>query len=468
MRGVAPSGAAGGARSHSLAVPGALLVARPDTPRHRRRSRRSTAPERTRRAGILRERRPRARSPRVTGGLIEVPSELDGDGSHVTGTRRPRAASPRRTRRCSGGPTPRRSRSSSSSTTTRSPRTTARSTVSRRRARPSPARSSPSASAAEHEYDAVHRVRGGGLRGRARRDRARGDASASRCAPSTAASRRDLPAERDRRPAGDPRRRRRAAGRARPAADRQQRRVHRRHDLYPQLGRHRPRRRGRRSSACSTPASGPSTRRSPTRATSRRAAGASGRPRPCNFGDNPLTPADDLFACNNKLIAGAGVPRHLPVERRPRAGPEPYPTRRVTPTATARTPARRPPATCSRRPPVFGVERGPINGIAPGAWVAVYKVCGIDGLLPAPTPSAAVEQAILDGVDVINFSISGGSNPFTDPVELAFLDAYAAGVFVAASAGNDGPGAVHGRPPRRRGSTTVAASTQDARVPRRR
>ena len=55
--------------------------------------------------------------------------------------------------------------------------------------------------------------------------------------------------------------------------------------------------------------------------------------------------------------------------------------------------------------------------------------------------AAAVEQAILDGVDVINFSICGGTDPFTDPVELAFLDAYAAGVFVAASAGNAGPGA---------------------------
>ena len=49
--------------------------------------------------------------------------------------------------------------------------------------------------------------------------------------------------------------------------------------------------------------------------------------------------------------------------------------------------------------------------------------------------------------------------PVTDPVELAFLDAYAAGVFVAASAGNAGPGAStadHLSP----WVTTVAASTQ--------
>jgi hypothetical protein len=86
------------------------------------------------------------------------------------------------------------------------------------------------------------------------------------------------------------------------------------------------------------------------------------------------------------------------------------------------------------------------------------KVCYAEGCNVFDSADA-VEQAVLDGVDVINFSISGGNNPFTDPVELAFLDAYAAGVFVAASAGNDGPGAstANHRSP---WVTTVAASTQ--------
>ncbi len=44
-----------------------------------------------------------------------------------------------------------------------------------------------------------------------------------------------------------------------------------------------------------------------------------------------------------------------------------------------------------------------------------------------------------DGVDVINFSISGTQTNFRDPVEIAFLFAADAGVFVAASAGNSGP-----------------------------
>jgi hypothetical protein len=52
---------------------------------------------------------------------------------------------------------------------------------------------------------------------------------------------------------------------------------------------------------------------------------------------------------------------------------------------------------------------------------------------------AAIDQAVADGVDVINFSISGSSTNFRDSVEIAFMFAADAGVFVAASAGNSGP-----------------------------
>ena len=89
----------------------------------------------------------------------------------------------------------------------------------------------------------------------------------------------------------------------------------------------------------------------------------------------------------------------------------------------------------------------------------MYKVCGEQGCFSSDS-AAAVQKAIQDGVNVINFSISGGANPFADAVELAFLDAYNAGVFVAASAGNSGPGA---ETTDHRGPwvTTVAASTAD-------
>jgi subtilisin family serine protease len=87
---------------------------------------------------------------------------------------------------------------------------------------------------------------------------------------------------------------------------------------------------------------------------------------------------------------------------------------------------------------IFGVSRGRVSGIAPRAHVVMYKVCGIQGCFNSDMV-AAVQQAILDGIDVLNFSISGGENPYSDPVSLAFLQAYNAGVFVASSAGNSGP-----------------------------
>lgn len=82
-----------------------------------------------------------------------------------------------------------------------------------------------------------------------------------------------------------------------------------------------------------------------------------------------------------------------------------------------------------------GAANVTISGVAPRAQIIAYDVCDEDGC--ATTASvAAVQQAILDGVDVINYSISGGRNPYNDPVELAFLEAFDAGIFVAASAGN--------------------------------
>ncbi len=52
---------------------------------------------------------------------------------------------------------------------------------------------------------------------------------------------------------------------------------------------------------------------------------------------------------------------------------------------------------------------------------------------------AAIDQAVADGVDVINYSISGTQTNFRDPVEISFMYAADAGIFVAASAGNSGP-----------------------------
>ncbi|WP_109472288.1 S8 family serine peptidase [Ornithinimicrobium cavernae] len=81
----------------------------------------------------------------------------------------------------------------------------------------------------------------------------------------------------------------------------------------------------------------------------------------------------------------------------------------------------------------------PVSGVAPRANVISYKVCSF--LCSSVASVAAIEQAIIDGTDVLNYSISGPDNPWGNSVDLAFLSAYESGIYVAASAGNDGPGA---------------------------
>ena len=81
-----------------------------------------------------------------------------------------------------------------------------------------------------------------------------------------------------------------------------------------------------------------------------------------------------------------------------------------------------------------------ISGMAPHANIVAYKIC--NPYCPSSSAVAAVEYAISDDmVDVINYSIGPGGNPWTDMVEVAFLDATAAGIFVSVSAGNSGPAA---------------------------
>lgn len=111
---------------------------------------------------------------------------------------------------------------------------------------------------------------------------------------------------------------------------------------------------------------------------------------------------------------------------------------------------------------VDGTSFGTISGMAPAAQLAMYKVCwtGVtdDGCANSDS-AAAVDQAVADGVDVINYSIGGTSEATVlDEVELAFMFASAANVYVAVSAGNSGPGAStldHPSP----WLTTTAAST---------
>jgi subtilisin family serine protease len=101
-----------------------------------------------------------------------------------------------------------------------------------------------------------------------------------------------------------------------------------------------------------------------------------------------------------------------------------------------------------------------MSGVAPRANIINYKACCEGAAL-----MAAIEQAVEDGVDVINYSI-GASNPYINPWtngdSMGFKAAKAAGVFVAVAAGNDGNGAITvGAPANSPWLTSVAASTHD-------
>jgi subtilisin family serine protease len=112
-----------------------------------------------------------------------------------------------------------------------------------------------------------------------------------------------------------------------------------------------------------------------------------------------------------------------------------------------------------------GNATAPVSGMANRARIAVYKACWTgpdfsttaDDGCPNSDTAAATDAAVADGVDVLNFSV-GTSASFTDAQDIAFLFAADAGVFVARSSGNEGPGASTtnaGEP----WVTTVGAST---------
>jgi len=106
-----------------------------------------------------------------------------------------------------------------------------------------------------------------------------------------------------------------------------------------------------------------------------------------------------------------------------------------------------------------------MSGVAPCAAIRHYKVCQTNSCSGAAI-AAAIDNALADGVDVLNFSISGGTSPWADN-DRGFLDLVENDTFVAASAGNnsnDDPtvvGRVNHRGP---WVMTVAASTHDTVV----
>lgn len=176
---------------------------------------------------------------------------------------------------------------------------------------------------------------------------------------------------------------------------------------------------------------------------------------PCEFGDTSYNPADKPFTCQNKLIGA----RDMRTLYKLLQGPEVYNSARDYDghgTHTASTAA----GNAHVKASIFGIDRGTVSGIAPKASIIAYSALGEGGGYGSDL-AAAIDQAVADGVDVLNYSI-GSSSPTVGPDDIAFLFAADSGVRVATSNGNAGPNAgTIGSPAQVPWVTSVGASTHN-------
>ena len=178
----------------------------------------------------------------------------------------------------------------------------------------------------------------------------------------------------------------------------------------------------------------------------------------CEIGEQ-FTESD----CNNKLIGARwfvdGAADSGPIDdgefRSPRDA-DGHGTHTATTAAGNRTSAA-----------IFGTTIGDIEGMAPGARVAVYKACWLrpgDSRASCNTSDLAnaIDMAIADGVDIINYSVGSSLQKITAPDDIALLAAAKAGILSIVAAGNEGPNlGTIGSPAGGPWVITAAASSRD-------
>ena len=96
------------------------------------------------------------------------------------------------------------------------------------------------------------------------------------------------------------------------------------------------------------------------------------------------------------------------------------------------------------RASIAGTDIARIRGMAPRARIAVYKACWLEpgqtrGSCSTSDLQRAIEDAVADGVDIINYSVGNSDIDISDPDDIALLAASNAGVLSVVAAGNDGP-----------------------------
>ena len=115
---------------------------------------------------------------------------------------------------------------------------------------------------------------------------------------------------------------------------------------------------------------------------------------------------------------------------------------------------------------LFGTRIGEISGIAPRVRIVAYKACWLEpgageGTCTTSDLARAIDAAVADGVDIINYSIGSLETDLTAAEDIALLNAVDAGILPVVAAGNNGPANFTlGSPGSAPWVLTVAASTQ--------